>query len=105
MNGAVKAHEHHSLCRDLAGMDWRVGQPKRLSLMVAWRAAGPGLFGAWQRRRGDGQEPISAPGTTIGMGLRETRAAVCGRPTQPDDGRDHARGSRSTGGLLRRLTR
>jgi hypothetical protein len=34
MNDAVKAHEHHSLCRDLAGMDWRVGQPKRLSLTV-----------------------------------------------------------------------
>jgi DNA-binding MarR family transcriptional regulator len=31
----VKAHEHHRLCRDLAGTDWRVGQPKRLSILVA----------------------------------------------------------------------
>ena len=44
MNGAVKAHEYHSLCRDLAGMDWRVGQPKRLSLMVALEGRGALAF-------------------------------------------------------------
>jgi DNA-binding transcriptional ArsR family regulator len=27
--------EHHRLCRDLAGTDWRVDQPKRLSILVA----------------------------------------------------------------------
>jgi hypothetical protein len=44
MNSTVKAHEHHSLCRDLAGMDWRVGQPKRLSLMVALEGRGIPAF-------------------------------------------------------------
>ena len=46
MNGAVKAHEHHSLCRDLAGIDWRVGQPqpKRLSLMVGLEGRGALAF-------------------------------------------------------------
>jgi hypothetical protein len=44
VNGAVKVHEYHSLCRDLAGMDWWVDQPKRLSLMVALEGRGALAF-------------------------------------------------------------
>jgi hypothetical protein len=44
VNGTVKAYEHHSLCRDLAGIDWRVGQPKRLSLMVGLEGRGALAF-------------------------------------------------------------
>ena len=36
----MNAEEHQELCRDLAGMFWRAGQPKRLFILVALERCG-----------------------------------------------------------------
>ncbi|MGI8859473.1 MAG: hypothetical protein ACR2HO_04885 [Rubrobacteraceae bacterium] len=55
----MNAEDYRELCRDLAGMDWRAGQPKRLSLLVALEHCGEmEFFGVGARYGHEFREPV-----------------------------------------------